>query len=231
MVSAGLIVLALISTSLFSSAMSVAKQDGVRASDEHISIEAGEEIGRVLSALKTVLNKVIDEYERQRLAEGELPAATDQRPAAAPSARPAWVEAPPRRDGDAYRMSITVGPYTTRLECDAKLPEALQSALDQYVETCLGPKAVGRVRLPPDYLRKQLVKQQWEETIQASFGPMKQLHVLLQFDQKTKNRIEDEWNSAIVAGRLWYTGTGVAAALVILCVAFGYLKMGELKIR
>jgi len=141
--------------------------------------------------------------------------------------RPSWVERPPKRVGDAYQMSITVGPYTTRTECDAELPEQLQAALARYVETYLGPEAAGRVRLPPQELGRQAVKEQWEETIQASFGPMTQLHVLLRFDQKIKDRVKQAWDRAVVTRRLWYTGTAAAVVLGLMSVLLAYLKVDE----
>ena len=75
--------------------------------------------------------------------------------------RPAWVDAPPRLVGDVYQMSIMVGPYTTRQECDAHLGEALQEALDRYVEICLGAAAGGADhaagRLSPPATRQRAV--------------------------------------------------------------------------
>ena len=129
-------------------------------------------------------------------------------PTAAPAkTRPAWVNAPPQLVGDVYQMSIAVGPYTTRAECDAKLPEALQEALDHYVNVCLGDQAVDDIRLPADYLREQLVKAQWEETRQHSVGPMTWLHVQLQFDRKIKDRILEEHRQAIIGRRLHAVAT------------------------
>ena len=122
-------------------------------------------------------------------------------------------------------MSIAVGPYTTRAECDAKLPEALQEALDHYVNMSLGDQAVDDIRLPADYLREQLVKAQWEETRQLSVGPMTWLHVLLQFDRKIKDRILEEHRQAIIGRRLHVAATWSAIALALLTVAFGYLKI------
>ena len=141
------------------------------------------------------------------------------------ASRPAWVNAPPQLVGDAYQMSIVVGPYTTRAECDAKLPEALQESLDQYVNVCLGDQAVDDIRLPADYLRQQLVKAQWEETRQHSVGPMTWLHVLLQFDRKIKDRILEEHRQAIIGRRLQAVATWSAMGLALLTVAFGYLKI------
>ena len=136
---------------------------------------------------------------------------------------PAWVNAPPRVIGDSYLMSIVVGPWKTRQECNAELPGELQKALDDYVETC--EPAGSRIVLPADYLRKHLVKEQWEEDIQTSVGPMKQLHVLLQFDREVKNRVLEENHQGIIAGRLWRVGIGLAAAFWLLAVVYGYLRI------
>ena len=139
--------------------------------------------------------------------------------------RPAWIDAPPQVVDDAYQMSISVGPYTTRAECDAKLPEALQEALDQYVEVCLGDQTVDRVRLPVEYLRKEIVKEQWEETRQHSVGPMVWLHVLLKFDRKLKDQVLEAYGRATVNRRLQLVGAWAALGLGLLTVAFGYLKI------
>ena len=147
------------------------------------------------------------------------------------AARPAWVDAPPQLVDDVYQMAVVVGPYTTRQECDANLPEKIQEAVDQYVEVCLGPEEIDAVRLPAEYLRQQLVKDQWEEVRQHSIGPMTQLHVLLQFDRKVKDRVVEEHRQAVVAHRLWLTGAGLAAALGLLAAAFGYLKFTGAGVR
>jgi hypothetical protein len=141
------------------------------------------------------------------------------------NARPAWAEAPPRSIGDAYQTSIVVGPYTTRQECDAKLPEALQAALDHYVETAIGPDAVGMIQLPVEYLRRNVVVNQWEETRQYSVGPMIRLHAQLQFDAHGKGRVLDAYRQAIVVGRLWAVAAWAAMGLSLLTVCFAYLKL------
>jgi hypothetical protein len=145
--------------------------------------------------------------------------------AANPAAgRPAWVDAPAGRDGDLYRMTVCIGPYTTRAECDARLPQALQNALTQYTEIYLGAEAAGRVEMPAGELEPAILRGQYEETIQASVGPMIQLHLLLEFDRSMQSRIKDCWHQALVTGRLWLAGTGLLALLALLAVAVGYLK-------
>ncbi len=138
--------------------------------------------------------------------------------------KPDWIDAAPRSVGDAYQMSIAVGPYTTRVECDAQLPSALQEALDRYVEACLGEEVRRRIVLPADYLR-QLVKDRWEEVRQHSFGPMTTLHVLLEFDRKAKDRVLAELRRTKVAGRLWFAGVGWGVWLALLGVVYGYLRI------
>jgi len=139
--------------------------------------------------------------------------------------RPAWVDATPSRVGDTYQTCITVGPYTSRMECDARLPAALEAGVADYTEIFLGRDAAGRVRLPEDYVRKQIVKQEWEETIQASFGPMIQLHVQLEFDKQDRELIEKQWQQSIVAGRLWYTSLSVAGGLALMGLLFLGMKI------
>lgn len=138
--------------------------------------------------------------------------------------RPAWVGAPAQLVGDAYQMTINIGPYTTRAECDAKLPEELQAALGRYVEACLGDQATRDISLPTDYLRQQLVKAEWQEVRPYSVGPMTQLHVLLQFDRKVKDRVLEAYRESAVADRLQAVAGWAAIALSLLTICFAYLK-------
>ncbi len=155
----------------------------------------------------------------------ETTAAPAPADAKVPDDKPAWTSEPPKVVDDAYQMSIAIGPYSTRAECDAKLPEALQLALDLYVDVCLGDQSKDNLRLPFEYLKSQTVKEQWEETRQLSVGPMIWLHVLLQFDRKVKDHVLEAHRQAVVHRRLWEGGTWAAAVLAMLGTAFGCLKI------
>ena len=50
---------------------------------------------------------------------------------------------------------------------------------------------------------------------------------LLVFDADAREQIELQCKRVIVAGRLWYTGTGVAALLAALAVVFGCLRIDQ----
>ena len=112
----------------------------------------------------------------------------------------------PRPQGDAYRETVLIGPYTTQAECDGRAPETLQKALAEYAELYLGGPA------PPasSFSAKDLddvVKDRFEETIQSSVGPMIQLHLLLEFDRGVQKRIQEAAERALIDRRLWRTGT------------------------
>jgi hypothetical protein len=140
---------------------------------------------------------------------------------------PAWVNQPPRIVGDgAYQMSIVVGPWPTRQDCDAHLPEELQKVLDQYAKKCLGGPPRTRIVLPTEYLRQHLVVAECEEDIESeSVGRMKQLHVLLRFDSDIKERVLAEHHRTVAERRLWAVGLGVAAVLWPLAAIYAYLKI------
>lgn len=138
--------------------------------------------------------------------------------------RPAWVDAQPGRQGEVYRQTATIGPYSTRIECDGKLPEALQTALADYTEIYLGPAAARQIEWPAEKLAEWLIKDQYEETIHASVGPMIQLHLLLEFDHQMQERIADAWQRVQINHRLWVGGAVMAAGLALLALVYGYLK-------
>jgi hypothetical protein len=153
-----------------------------------------------------------------------------KKPSAHPAAEtegalPAWVGRPPQASGDVYRTSITIGPYTTRAECDAKLSEEVQKVLNQYVEKCLGEPLLAGVVLPESEFHQAIVKDQREEVRQYSIGPMVSLHVLLEFDRSVKERILEQWRRAAIGRRIWVLGAGLASLLGVLAGVYGYLRV------
>jgi len=148
--------------------------------------------------------------------------------------RPDWVNALPRKIGDAYQISVEVTPFATQLERDtADVPKALQNALNQYVRLQLGAEAAGQVQLPPEEL-SQCIKDEWAMTVYHSGHPMTHLYLLLEFDSRMKDRVAQEWKQvreekrqALIARRLWRTGMGVAAGLLLLATLFLTLRIDQ----
>jgi len=161
-----------------------------------------------------------------------------EKPASGPkelpsSPRPEWLDRPTRVSGGVYEAVVTAGPWDTRADCDASLPDAVERGVDQFVTQYLGEEAAGQIRLPMDYVNAEILKERYAETVDSpSFGRMTRLHALLQFDRKVKDRIDQEWSGVQkewarirMERRLVYAGGGLAGILLLLSVVYGYLKI------
>jgi len=199
---------------------SIPTETAEKGDDEYSQAVASKTVG-MLRAMVRALGRALVEEEKSL---AEKKGGTKPTAMAPPVTKPAWVNASPCLMGDVYRMSVSVGPYTSRAECDAQLPDALQKALDHYVEACLGDQTSEEVRLPVEELRQKAVKGFWEETRQYSVGPMIQLHALLEFDREMKGRVLDTHRQAIVDRRLHLAAIWASLGLSVLGVMFGYLK-------
>jgi hypothetical protein len=190
----------------------------------------------MLRMLANALLKAIDEQD-QAEAPVAAPVATKPAPreepkpvrAAAAADRPEWVDATSGVKDGAYQTTVSVGPYTTRAECDAKLPEELQRALDRYVVASYGRESAGRVRLTDD-IQKQLVKTQWEEHREFDLSPtlrvpMVQLHVLLRFDRPIVSRIHELWRQVEILHRVANLAALGVIVLLVLFVLWSYLRL------
>lgn len=207
-----------------------AAQDPIAVEVQRKESKANSVLRSVVKALLTAMaqnkgNKaVVTEPEK-----AELPAAADTSDLPARPDRPEWVEAEAgKNEHGNYQMPIWVGPYSTRSECDAKLPEQLQSKVDEYVDQYLetfGPGARGRVRMGLAYIQEHIVKDEYEEWKDYSVGRMLKLHVLLQFDRQVNELIRDRWNQTIIARRLWGLGAVSAAVLLLLSTIYAYLRI------
>ncbi len=198
--------------------------------------DKGFELTQLLALLSKVMVKTLAEGTAETAAETETrsPAAdTSRRPAVDRTRQPGqpdWVDAPAQQVDGAYRVAVSVGPYATRGECERELPEALRAAVDEYASQYFGPEAAGRVRLPVDYLRENVVQEQWLETRRVSVSPSSQipmvrLHVLLEFDRAVNDRLREAWRQAVIHGKLWILGTFGTMLLLLLSAFWAYLRV------
>ncbi|NQU23976.1 MAG: hypothetical protein HQ567_22055 [Candidatus Nealsonbacteria bacterium] len=202
--------------------------------------------GRVLNGLLTSLRQAVAETK----AEEEQPAHTGSDsetvpvvkeapapiPVPTPPPTPAWVGKAPRSDANEYRVAIDVGPCPSLTQCEAELPAAVERAVAQYVDKTLGHGGgiAAEVQLPTNFIEDyNIVQERWTEPfvftkpIEGDDGSWTQLHALLVFDAAARQQIDQQCKSVIVADRLWYTGTGIAALLAVLAVLFGCLRIDQ----
>ncbi len=167
-------------------------------------------------------------------------ASSNEEPPPAAGQRPQWVGQPPQAEGPVYRVAIKTDPRPTSAECEGQLPVVLNKAVSAYAETQLGQSAqvARQVELTPQYIRENIVQQKWPEPVEISLGKWVQLHVLLRFDQAAKKLIakqceqvelglEEDRARTAVFRRLCYSGTGLAAVLLLLSVLFAGLKIDQ----
>jgi hypothetical protein len=167
--------------------------------------------------------------ETARLDAAEADSLSPAAPAAT-APRPVWIEAVPHREGGDYQVPIVVGPYTTREECDKKLPDELLRAVDAYAAQLLGSRAAGRVQLPLDYLQGSLIRDTWEERrvfplSPSLHRPMVQLHVLVGFDAKAAEKIRNAWKQIVVEERVYRLAAVGIVLLLSLTIAWAYLRL------
>jgi outer membrane biosynthesis protein TonB len=175
-------------------------------------------------------------------AESTAPPKKSSEPAAPTNPRPAWVDAPAKLSNGIYRTKVTVGPFATREECDRALPAELLKATNNYIDSYLGEGANQWVHLPPGYYLGQgirrgiplppgyangpgIFRDQWQEDVLASFGPMIQVHTLLEFNEETRHDLQQRWLAGRAENRLGFAGLGAGLILALLGTMFGYLKI------
>lgn len=142
--------------------------------------------------------------------------------------RPAWMDEPTGKQNVTFRTIATAGPYSTPQECREKLNEAIQGAIEHYVDCYLPRRAGVKIELPPSFIHNQLVRGEWLEQSEYSVGPMYNLHSLLVFDSQANQEIDRLYHAGQVQGRLAYTGAGAGLVLALVSTLFGYLKLDTL---
>jgi hypothetical protein len=158
----------------------------------------------------------------------------------APAPRPAWVDRDPLQVGDVYQVSVSSGPQEKMGECPPALDEQLKKAVAAYVDEYLGSEAAGQCRVSDliqydlGYIKKHLVKRgsTFEEKLQMSFGPMYQIHALLEFGPAFRKELdgrrgdlERHAREVAIAFRLRGLALGFGAVLCLLAVLFGYFRL------
>lgn len=144
--------------------------------------------------------------------------------------RPVWVEQEAQWKGDHVHTSwVTSDPWKTRFECDQALDQKLVATATDYVAWYIGRNdAAKMIGLDLNYIKQHgLIQHTYGEDLQfsdPSIGAMKQVHVLLGFDQSFRNQLAEEWKEQVVSARLLQLGLVAAGVLGLVFIAFSYLK-------
>lgn len=214
---------------------SSAKQSDGPSSDEHQDQQAlGELRRRIFERVVVALREIIAEEmpaeggnSAESAIDSAISAAIDQRPMAEkplppPASRPDWLSA--AGSGGSPSSVVVVGPYVDVAECERHLYEAVQPVVAEFVTNYLGPEWRDRLTLPEEFVRTELIRDRYVETVPASFGPMVQLHLLLSFDGKVKAQLAAQQLEILQRQRVGAIGTVFGCFLGCMAIAYFALR-------
>jgi hypothetical protein len=163
--------------------------------------------------------------------------------------RPAWVDEPQKQVGNVLRWAIPAGPYATPDECSAKMDELLKIATDNYVKhyiwglndypslttaqdgspnvTILNFRSatLDRMGIDLSYIRREIAKDEYWETVDRSVGPMKNLYTLVEFTPDVDRDLRMRWDEVRRESRLTQVGFVSGSILGLIGLVFGLLKV------
>ena len=147
---------------------------------------------------------------------------------------PDWVLRPPGLVGNVRKVVVSAGPYKTLDECHRELERQMRDVVTQRVAE-LARAAAGHYVYSPeldwlnigtDYILRELCTEpEYIEDVDASFGPMKKAHLLLEFTAAQDAELLKRWKTFARRDRLAIAGLGGAFVVGCLALAFGLLKV------
>ncbi|MBL7043700.1 MAG: hypothetical protein ISR77_34030 [Pirellulaceae bacterium] len=151
---------------------------------------------------------------------------------------PDWVESENVLTGETQSMAVSSGPHVKERDCRRSLEEELKKSVDAYVNHYLGNvygdlfEASSSVDYDIEYINNNLVRKRHAEVLHVSFGPMHQMHALLEFDpdfraelDSRRGELDKRWRQIVGAGRLTGAALAFGFILALLGVVFGYFRL------
>jgi hypothetical protein len=147
----------------------------------------------------------------------------------APPARPSWVGKSPKRVGNVYRVAVSSDRYRDVQEChlalEPKMLEVVNARIGQLTLTGQQPR-LQDLGLGLEFVfRKICHEDEWVETVEASFGEMKIVHVLMEFDAAIDKQLRTAVRDFQREARVAHVGGIAGLSLGGLALLFGLLKM------
>ncbi len=161
-----------------------------------------------------------EETEEIDLTEAEEPEQT----------RPDWVDRPPQRIGNVYRIVVSSGLYKDEPECYRALEPLLSKVVQQRIEQLMPGNSVpelAQLGFGVEYVLRDLCVRDraWTETSEASFGEMKQVHVQMQFGATQDKQLQTAFRNYQRQARVAKVGGFAGLGLGGLALLYGLLKI------
>ena len=170
-------------------------------------------------------------------------------------ARLAWIDEPPKNIGNVRRQVIVAGDFVTLEECNREADRQLYLVtLDHLKELCgdedldrirefdaaaksdrygrtepspaeIAASTLNRMGIGIDFIRREIAKKEYVETVERSVGPMKKLHVQVEFSPSIDLELRQRWDEVRRQDRFAVVGAGAGSVLGLLGLVFGLLKV------
>jgi hypothetical protein len=149
-----------------------------------------------------------------------------------PDTRPAWVDRATglKQASKGFEATAASGLYSSRAECKRAIIQPVNDLATEYVSENVPEAAEQGLALDRDYIWSKLVKAEYWETVDKSFGTethaMSQLHVLLAFDNQIGRDLADQARQALIGNRLKDAAGITACSLTVLGGLYLLLRRG-----
>jgi hypothetical protein len=85
--------------------------------------------------------------------------------------------------------------------------------------------SLSRMGIGVDFIRRDIAKNEYIETIERSFGPMKKLYTQVEFSPSADQELRRHWDEFRRTVRFAVVGVGAGSVLGLVGLAFGLLKV------
>ncbi|MDA1055434.1 MAG: hypothetical protein O3C40_33970 [Planctomycetota bacterium] len=155
--------------------------------------------------------------------------------------RPDWVETEASNSDDRYQIAVESGLHVRKRTAQQSLRDEVKAAVDAYVNDYLNSElastlsgysieeresgAARTINLRLDGKTFEIARERFDEQVEFDYGVMNQSHALVKIDKNVKEALDQHWSKVRAASRLFQTGLGAGAILLLLGTMFSYLKL------
>jgi len=155
--------------------------------------------------------------------------------------RPNWVETEASNNDDRYQIAVESGLHMRKRTAQQSLRDEVKAAVDAYVNDYLNSElastlsgysieerengAARTINLRLDGNTFEIAGDRFDEQVEFDYGVMNQSHALVKIDKNVKEALDQHWSKVRAAARLFQTGLGAGAILLLLGTMFSYLKL------
>jgi hypothetical protein len=165
--------------------------------------------------------------------------------------RPAWVKSKPKRVGEVQREVLVTQEWSTESECQREADIGLLFKTYEHIQRLAGVsydrnsmeyrvmldesfkpyirdsrlESLRSAGITLDYIRREIAKDEYLETVERSVGPMMKLYTLVEFSPSVDRELRAHWDAFRRQERMAAVGFGAGGILGLIGLAYGLLKV------